>query len=456
MFEDHTAGGGGGPSVDNAPPSEVTRRVQAALRPSYWQIDATAQSILDLMAERLGTDARMTGRLLRQQLGLSVEQTDAVFRRLAKRHVDAKRDGRGRDYYELRLPGMLQSKMRPQFAEFMEGTLGFYAEEYGHNANVMEFDIRRLCEATCVEDVALARQYLAITRLAPATPKWVVPVPADMEQLSELRTLPDFLGYIREGDRSDLSPTAPLIQAQAAEVVDAEDAEASHDSKPIESASRPSPPSRPADAGTAEDPTEMPSPTEVESMTVPAQPPPRRNVFVVHGHDQAAVDDLFSFLSGSGLTPVSWDHAKSMARPGLKTNADVVRAAIEGGEAIVVLFTPDEIARRSPHLGGKPDERYQPRPNVLLETGWAIGEHSKKTVIVEAGMVNRVSDIDGVQCIRMSDHTSLAALATELRHIGCDVDTRNSRYNVVDRFPRLFEERPPLAVGGQGSGTAGP
>ncbi len=191
-----------------------------------------------------------------------------------------------------------------------------------------------------------------------------------------------------------------------------------------------------------------PTPTEEAPMTTPGtQTPLRRNVFVVHGHDQAAVDDLFSFLSGIGLTPVSWDHAKGLARPGLKTNADVVRAAIEGGDAIVVLFTPDEIARRAPHLGGDPEERYQPRPNVLLETGWAIGEHSEKTVIVEARMVNRVSDIDGVQCIRMSDHTSLAALAEELRHIGCDVDTRNSRYSVVDRFPGLFTPKPSLDPG---------
>ena len=196
MFEDHTAAGGG-PSVDNAPPSEVIQQVQAALRPSYWQIDATAQSILDLMAERLATDLQMSGRLLRQQLGLSVEETDAAFRRLAKRYVDAKRDGQLRDYYELRLPGMLQSKMRSEFTKFVEGTLAFYAKEYGRNANIPTIDIRRLCEATGVEDVALAKQYLAITRLGPAAPPrpevgavvTSVPVPADMEQLSGLYTM---------------------------------------------------------------------------------------------------------------------------------------------------------------------------------------------------------------------------------------------------------------------------
>ncbi|MCX4240153.1 serine/threonine-protein kinase [Paraliomyxa miuraensis] len=215
----------GGPTPDVVP-DIIIKRLSDALRPSYWKVSSTAQSILDLMAESLTTDAEMTGRLLRQQLGFNREQTDAAFRTLAPRYVDAKRDGQGRDYYVLRLPGLLHSKKGAEFTKFVEDVLAFYAAEYGRDANIGTTDIKKLCAATSVGEVFRAKHYLAVARLGPLAPPrpevgaMVVSVtlPPDMEELSDLRTMAEFLRYVRNGDRSDLSPNAPLIETQSANV----------------------------------------------------------------------------------------------------------------------------------------------------------------------------------------------------------------------------------------------
>lgn len=168
-------------------------------------------------------------------------------------------------------------------------------------------------------------------------------------------------------------------------------------------------------------------------------------VFIVHGHDEAAVDALSDFLRRIGLKPMTWGHARRRGGPGLKTNHDRVKACIESGGAVVVLFTPDEVAQRAPHLGGDPQQGYQPRPNVIFEAGWAFGAHREKTVIVQVGeFQHRLSDIDGIQCVRMASSRDLNALATELETIGCPVDRSDDSYNDSAKFPALFEQAPRL------------
>src|SRR5438067_23770 len=60
-------------------------------------------------------------------------------------------------------------------------------------------------------------------------------------------------------------------------------------------------------------------------------------------------------------------------------------------QAVIVLFTPDDLARLREGLireDDPPNERElrgQPRPNVLYEAGLAFGRHPDRTVLVELG-----------------------------------------------------------------------
>ena len=67
-------------------------------------------------------------------------------------------------------------------------------------------------------------------------------------------------------------------------------------------------------------------------------------VFVVHGRDQALRQSMFDFLRALNLHPLEWDHAIDEARQGNPYVGDVLNIVMEKAEAIVVLFTPDDLA----------------------------------------------------------------------------------------------------------------
>lgn len=165
----------------------------------------------------------------------------------------------------------------------------------------------------------------------------------------------------------------------------------------------------------------------------------QNSVFVVHGHDEDAKEDLFSFVRTLGLQVITFDHARSMGS-GSQSNHEIVRNGIEAATAVIILFTPDEIAQR--RLPGDPQIRHQPRPNVLFEAGWAFGAHQHKAIVVEVGMVHAVSDIAGINNVRMRDGSSLNDLASRLEAAGCVLDRNDTGWSSAARYPALFQ-RPP-------------
>jgi predicted nucleotide-binding protein len=65
----------------------------------------------------------------------------------------------------------------------------------------------------------------------------------------------------------------------------------------------------------------------------------------------------------------------------------------------------------------------QPRPNVLLEGGMALGLFPDRTVIVELGTLRPVSDIGERHVIRMNDTGERRhELAQRLQTAGCEVN----------------------------------
>ena len=114
----------------------------------------------------------------------------------------------------------------------------------------------------------------------------------------------------------------------------------------------------------------------------PSQP----TIFLIHGRDHAARDAIHELLIAIGVSVVTWPNALDELPP---DQHDIWRVAKQGfrmTHAAVVILSPDEVAFLSPQYWKVKDDdkqrgpRFQSRPNVLLELGYAI--HEWENIIV--------------------------------------------------------------------------
>jgi hypothetical protein len=71
-------------------------------------------------------------------------------------------------------------------------------------------------------------------------------------------------------------------------------------------------------------------------------------VFVVHGRNSTARLAIFEFLRSIGLSPIEWHQAVAATRKANPYIGEVVDAALEAAQAVVVLWTPDARPAYSP------------------------------------------------------------------------------------------------------------
>jgi predicted nucleotide-binding protein len=154
-------------------------------------------------------------------------------------------------------------------------------------------------------------------------------------------------------------------------------------------------------------------------------------VFVVHGRDAKLRDAVFEFLGALGLKVQEWGHAIRAARGrgGNPYVNDAVTKIMEQAQAIVVLLSPDDEAKLKDQFVTSHERstegrlRGQARPNVIFETGIAIGTHHKKTVMVQVGTVKPFTDIGGMHIPHLSgDDKSRHEFANRLADLGCKID----------------------------------
>ena len=151
-------------------------------------------------------------------------------------------------------------------------------------------------------------------------------------------------------------------------------------------------------------------------------------VFVVYGRNETARLAMFEFLRSIGLDPIEWSQAVSATGEASPYIGTVLDGAFDTAQAVVVLMTPDEIAYlRDEYALGDTDPECKPsaqvRPNVLFEAGMAMGNDSKRTILVELGSIRPFSDITGRHTIRLDDNIERRKdLAQRLQVAGCDVD----------------------------------
>jgi len=84
-------------------------------------------------------------------------------------------------------------------------------------------------------------------------------------------------------------------------------------------------------------------------------------------------------------------------------------------------------ARVLPELASAGDDdvslRGQPRQNVILEAGLAMGLDRSRTILVEIGQIRRASDFEGLNAVRLTNAAPTRnALRSRLLNAGCAVD----------------------------------
>jgi hypothetical protein len=133
--------------------------------------------------------------------------------------------------------------------------------------------------------------------------------------------------------------------------------------------------------------------------------------FIIHGHDHEARRAVEKFMRSLGVEVVPFHRAPSEAND-MEQVLYKLRAGIEQADVVIALLTPDEQATwhdpvtgaySGKTLNGESLAGWQPRPNVILETGLAAGIAKGKTIVVRVGPVRTISDLAGVLMINLED-----------------------------------------------------
>lgn len=165
-----------------------------------------------------------------------------------------------------------------------------------------------------------------------------------------------------------------------------------------------------------------------------------RSVFVVHGRNEALRRSMFDFLRSINLAPMEWTRAVELTGEGSPYIGQVLDAAFDYAQAVVVLLTPDEVAYLQPrYASGEHDPEIEPapqtRPNVLFEAGMALGRDATRTVLVEVGTVRPFSDVAGRHAVRLNQSVhARQALAQRLQTAGCAVDLSGTDWHSAGDF----------------------
>lgn len=162
--------------------------------------------------------------------------------------------------------------------------------------------------------------------------------------------------------------------------------------------------------------------TKSKTTGVSAHPTQQgRDIFIVHGHDDAAKHEVARFIDKLGLQPII-----------LHEQADRGRTIIEKFEAhssdvgfAVVLLTPDDVG----YPKGDPSKaKSRARQNVVLELGFFLGTLGRARVCaLRKGDIEIPNDYEGVLYKLMDDGGGWKlALAKEIKEAGIEVDMNNA------------------------------
>jgi predicted nucleotide-binding protein len=159
-----------------------------------------------------------------------------------------------------------------------------------------------------------------------------------------------------------------------------------------------------------------------ESPPSPTAGPPEAKIFIVHGHDREARDQLELILMRLGLTPFILQNADG----GSKTIIEALEHHICRDAAFgIVLLTPDDYGYSK--TADDADRQPRARQNVILEMGMLMAALSRsRMVILKKGALEMPSDAAGILYIEFNDHVREVApkLAQRLQAAGYAIDAQ--------------------------------
>jgi len=167
----------------------------------------------------------------------------------------------------------------------------------------------------------------------------------------------------------------------------------------------------------------------------------KKAVFIVHGRNEDIKNAMFEFLRAIRLEPIEWEEAIKMTGKPNPHIDEILIEAFNSAQAILIIFTPDDLVKLNPHFQKENDHPYerdltgQARPNVLFEAGMAYGKNPDRAVLVEIGEVRPFSDISGRHLVKFKGTPEdRKILANRLKIAGCEVNLEGTDWLSVGDF----------------------
>lgn len=162
--------------------------------------------------------------------------------------------------------------------------------------------------------------------------------------------------------------------------------------------------------------------TEGQAAAVAVAEPAGSTIFVVHGHDTVAREQLELILHRLGLEPYVLQNTDGGGRTIIESLERMIgkNAASSFG---IVLLTPDDVGYSKQE--GDAEAKPRARQNVIMEMGMLLTSLTRERVaILQKGFVERPSDVDGIIYIPFNDHVRevVPKLAGRLQAAGIQLD----------------------------------
>ncbi len=138
-----------------------------------------------------------------------------------------------------------------------------------------------------------------------------------------------------------------------------------------------------------------------------------RRIFVIHGRNHVVRDQVVAFLRALDLEVTLYDDVRRLA--GTRDRVlDLVVKGIKASALVISLFTPDEWTVLRGDLRKHDDveseqRRWLSRPNVIFETGLALGIAPRRVVYLLMGDVSLFSDVLGDHVFRPTNRTEVGS-----------------------------------------------
>jgi predicted nucleotide-binding protein len=140
------------------------------------------------------------------------------------------------------------------------------------------------------------------------------------------------------------------------------------------------------------------------------------DIFIVHGHDEAAKEKVAGFIKALDLNPIILHEKPNKGRTIIEKFEDYANVCFA-----VVLLTPDDVGASATN---RDNLQNRARQNVVFELGFFLGKLGRERVCaLYKGEVEIFSDYNGILFVPMDENDGWKLkLAKELKAAGISID----------------------------------